>query len=138
MLASAHAELLEASGQSDQAIKCYEDFVTRSPCSLGFILLQRVVRRKKGIDAARKIFSQARKCLISPDKEENVNKVDNIQKENDDDADELQTLVCNIDTPKTQTNEEGIKTVSGISLTKRDKLFRTSNLLILFLITRAL
>lgn len=70
LIVSARAELLESTGDANAAIRCYEDFVNRYPCSLGFVLLQKAVRRTKGIDAARKIFARARKVLVSPNEVE--------------------------------------------------------------------
>lgn len=39
------------------------DFCDRSACTLGFVLLQRLVRRYRGVVEARRIFSKARKVL---------------------------------------------------------------------------
>ena len=44
-------------------IRVLEQLVDRSPTTLGFILLQRLVRRHAGIAAARAVFSRARRTL---------------------------------------------------------------------------
>ena len=66
LLSASLAEILEEAGEYSAAIACLEGYVHRSPCSLGFILLQRLVRRTQGIQAARLVFSRARKCLKDP------------------------------------------------------------------------
>ena len=76
LLAQAQADILEkhlgaVSGENgdkvtdDQhgCIKVMERFVSRSPTTLGFVLLQRLVRRYEGIAAARAVFSRARRVL---------------------------------------------------------------------------
>mmetsp|Transcript_1541 Transcript_1541/g.2821 ORF Transcript_1541/g.2821 Transcript_1541/m.2821 type:complete len:1330 (-) Transcript_1541:273-4262(-) len=79
LLAQAQAEILErhlsgsgggAGGKKDDksggiggCIKVLERFVNRSPTTLGFVLLQRLVRRHEGIAAARAVFSRARRTL---------------------------------------------------------------------------
>ena len=66
LLAQAQAEILERhlAGESKVAcIKVLEQFVKRSPTTLGFVLLQRLVRRHQGVDAARSVFSNARRTL---------------------------------------------------------------------------
>jgi len=66
LLAQAQAEILERhlGGESKFAcIKVLEQFVKRSPTTLGFVLLQRLVRRHQGVDAARLVFSNARRTL---------------------------------------------------------------------------
>ena len=47
-----------------ECIKVLEDFVERSPTTLGFVLLQRIVRRHQGIEAARAVFARARRTLL--------------------------------------------------------------------------
>lgn len=66
LLAQAQAEILERhlGGKNKVAcIKVLEHFVERSPTTLGFVLLQRLVRRHQGVDAARSVFSNARRTL---------------------------------------------------------------------------
>jgi len=75
LLAEAQAEILErhlptststANGDSNVmkgCIRVLEQFVDRSPTTLGFILLQRLVRRHEGINAARTVFARARRTL---------------------------------------------------------------------------
>ena len=74
LLAQAQAEILERhlgaggtkNGEKNRAggcIKVLERFVHRSPTTLGFVLLQRLVRRHDGISAARSVFSRARRTL---------------------------------------------------------------------------
>ena len=81
LLAVAQAEILERhlSGTSDKTtttttttendnfmggcIDVLEKFVHRSPTTLGFVLLQRLVRRHRGIHAARAVFGHARRTL---------------------------------------------------------------------------
>lgn len=92
LLAQAQAEILErhiASTEDDGnksdgssiggCIKVMERFVSQSPTTLGFVLLQRLVRRHEGISAARAVFSRARRTLrvreedLSWDDEDNAN-----------------------------------------------------------------
>jgi len=73
LLAQAQAEILERflvdgakNGDKRQigwAIKVMERFVKRAPTTLGFVLLQRLVRRHEGIAAARAVFARARRTL---------------------------------------------------------------------------
>jgi len=50
---------------SDVAINILETFMKRNPTSLGFVMLQKLMRQYKGIEAARKVFTQARYLLGS-------------------------------------------------------------------------
>eukprot|EP00580_Thalassiosira_gravida_P013440 CAMPEP_0201682520 /NCGR_PEP_ID=MMETSP0494-20130426/51659_1 /ASSEMBLY_ACC=CAM_ASM_000839 /TAXON_ID=420259 /ORGANISM="Thalassiosira gravida, Strain GMp14c1" /LENGTH=1348 /DNA_ID=CAMNT_0048166279 /DNA_START=15 /DNA_END=4061 /DNA_ORIENTATION=- len=76
LLAQAQAEILERHVVGDSGdkkgdqnsglracIKVLERFVDRSPTTLGFVLLQRLVRRHEGIGAARAVFARARRTL---------------------------------------------------------------------------
>lgn len=76
LLALAQAEILErhSGGSSDRnddkegrgvggCIEVLERFVHRSPTTLGFVLLQRLARRHRGINAARAVFGHARRTL---------------------------------------------------------------------------
>ncbi|KAL9181328.1 hypothetical protein ACHAXT_010133 [Thalassiosira profunda] len=71
LLAQAQAEILErylasakdAEGGVHGCVKVLERFVDRSPTTLGFVLLQRLVRRHQGIAAARAVFARARRTL---------------------------------------------------------------------------
>ncbi|KAL7486418.1 hypothetical protein ACHAW6_012020 [Cyclotella cf. meneghiniana] len=77
LLAQAQADILErhlgvltgvngekSNGSApNECIKVMERFVGRSPTTLGFVLLQRLVRRYEGIEAARAVFSRARRTL---------------------------------------------------------------------------
>ena len=76
LLAQAQAEILErhlsATDKVDDkandimagCIKVLERFVSRSPTTLGFVLLQRLVRRHQGINAARKVFARLRRTIF--------------------------------------------------------------------------
>jgi hypothetical protein len=70
-LAYSRAQLLEET-QSDAAIAVMEEFVQRSPNTLGYVLLQQLVRRYRGQDAARTIFSRARQALVQRKEESTV------------------------------------------------------------------
>jgi len=81
LLVQAHVQLLEvhalhvingnltdinsSSGttKASNALKVLENYLERAPTSLGFCLYQRLVRRYKGIDAARVVFARARRLL---------------------------------------------------------------------------
>jgi len=65
LLVVSWAEGLEGSGDWDKAKKVYEDFIERCPCSLGFVMLERLVVRNMPDDmsAAREIFKRARRVL---------------------------------------------------------------------------
>lgn len=76
-LAEGQADILErhlGSGKDEEGdvggcIKVLERFVSRSPTTLGFVLLQRLVRRHEGIGAARSVFSRARRTLHVKDED---------------------------------------------------------------------
>ena len=75
LLAQARADILErhlgvvsengdkSSNEQHACVKAMEQFVNQSPTTLGFVLLQRLVRRYDGIAAARAVFSRARRTL---------------------------------------------------------------------------
>ena len=74
LLAYAHAQILETQpsdgrrSPGDEAVQVMIDFCEREGNTLGFILLQRLVRKYKGIKEARAVFSQARRKLrMRPD-----------------------------------------------------------------------
>jgi hypothetical protein len=66
LLAATHAEYLESNGRCTAAITVLENFITDSPCTLGYILLQRLIRRTQGIQPARLVFKRARQRLLDP------------------------------------------------------------------------
>ena len=49
--------------KSSAALKVLEKYLERAPTSLGFCLYQRLVRRYKGMEAARTVFAKARRVL---------------------------------------------------------------------------
>lgn len=53
----------ESSDGMGECIEVLERLVHRSPTTLGFVLLQRLVRRHRGINAARDVFARARRTL---------------------------------------------------------------------------
>jgi|AntRauTorckE5430_2_1112549.scaffolds.fasta_scaffold00204_14 hypothetical protein len=73
LLAYAHAQILESQlsdgqkggspGPGDEAIEVMLNFCGRTGNTLGFVLLQRLVRQYKGMKDARAVFSQARRKL---------------------------------------------------------------------------
>ena len=69
LLAQAQADILEKNpsqtrhNEQHVCVKVMEQFVNQSPTTLGFVLLQRLVRRYSGIAAARAVFSRARRTL---------------------------------------------------------------------------
>lgn len=73
-LAYSRAQLLEEQ-DSDAAIAVMEEFVKRSPNTLGYVLLQQLVRRYRGRDAARAVFSRARIALVQRKEETEIDKV---------------------------------------------------------------
>lgn len=122
LIVAAHAEHLESTGSVDRAIQCFQNFVRRSPCSLGFILLQRIVRRIKGVNAARKIFSRARRCLLTPEADKMKGGIDAAtasqqagaaaEGEKDGETKEAEKpLVVNATIPKKMTTPPGAKVV---------------------------
>jgi len=93
LLVACQSELLESSGKQREAINVLENFLKRFPCSLGYILLQRVVRRcgtqgneknssdsklqkEDNISAARRVFARARRTLRPPPADAIVSAVD--------------------------------------------------------------
>ncbi|KAL7547368.1 hypothetical protein ACHAWF_010681, partial [Thalassiosira exigua] len=76
LLAQAQAEIMErhlgggeGEGESEGkvggggCISVLERYVARCPTTLGFVLLQRLVRRHQGVAAARAVFARARRAL---------------------------------------------------------------------------
>ena len=67
-----------------------ESFLERSPNTLGFILLQQMVRRYQGIDKAREVFARARRVLVQKEptpkdaKNKDINKATEGQEEEKD------------------------------------------------------
>lgn len=76
LLVVSWAEGLEGSGDWKAAKKVYEDFLERCPCSLGFVMLERLVVRNMpdNTGAAREIFKMARRVLKQT--EEDILKTD--------------------------------------------------------------
>lgn len=68
-LVELHAALSDGKASShakpSDCLRVLERFLDRAPNSLGFCLYQRLVRRYKGAQAARKVFSRARRVLSS-------------------------------------------------------------------------
>ncbi|GMI03028.1 hypothetical protein TrLO_g8881 [Triparma laevis f. longispina] len=63
------AEGLESVGKWKEAWKVYEDFIARSPCAMGFVLLERLIVRSESdqnrrVKLARNIFARARRSLV--------------------------------------------------------------------------
>jgi hypothetical protein len=75
LLAYTHAELLEiqspggkksgSPSPGEESIQVMRDFCERAGNTLGYVLLQRLVRKYKGIKQARAVFSEARRKLRS-------------------------------------------------------------------------
>jgi len=67
LLAYAHATILEnqvgGSAGAEEAVDVMSKFCNRAGNTLGYILLQRLVRKYKGIKEAREVFSTARRIL---------------------------------------------------------------------------
>eukprot|EP00581_Thalassiosira_minuscula_P010174 CAMPEP_0183710292 /NCGR_PEP_ID=MMETSP0737-20130205/6065_1 /TAXON_ID=385413 /ORGANISM="Thalassiosira miniscula, Strain CCMP1093" /LENGTH=1345 /DNA_ID=CAMNT_0025938531 /DNA_START=78 /DNA_END=4115 /DNA_ORIENTATION=+ len=85
LLAQAQAEILErhldgGAGKKDESgigcIKVLERFVDRAPTTLGFVLLQRLVRRHVSIAAARAVFARARRTLRVRDEDKSFSNED--------------------------------------------------------------
>jgi len=74
LLAYAQAQVAELySNTPDQCMEIMERFLERSPNALGFILYQQMVRRYKGIQPARSVFSKARRLLLESAAKESSN-----------------------------------------------------------------
>ena len=91
LLAYAEAELVEMhTSQPEQCHAVMESFLERSPNTLGFILLQQMVRRYQGIDKAREVFARARRVLVQKEptpkdaKNKDINKATEGQEEEKD------------------------------------------------------
>ena len=64
LLAYAEVQLIESHTDSPaDCIGVMENFLERSPNTLGFVLYQQIVRRYKGMQEARSVFSHARRVL---------------------------------------------------------------------------
>ncbi|GMH82671.1 hypothetical protein TrST_g3574 [Triparma strigata] len=69
LLTCGWAEGLESVGKWKEAWKVYEDFVARSPCAMGFVLLERLIVRSEPsptlrVKLARNVFARARRALV--------------------------------------------------------------------------
>ena len=65
LLAYAQAQVAELYSETpERCMEIMEKFLERSPNALGFILYQQMVRRYKGIEPARAVFSKARRTLL--------------------------------------------------------------------------
>lgn len=65
LLAYAQAQVAELySDKPEECLAVMERFLERNPNALGFILYQQMVRRYKGIQPAREVFSKARRTLL--------------------------------------------------------------------------
>jgi hypothetical protein len=65
LLAYAEAEILQKEAKHDSCLAVMEALLERTPTTLGFVLYQRMVRQRKGIDAARQVFGRARRALLT-------------------------------------------------------------------------
>lgn len=66
ILAYAEAQIIEMyTEMKNDCVKPMEKFLDRSPNTLGFVLYQQMVRRYKGKDEARLVFSKARRVLAN-------------------------------------------------------------------------
>lgn len=67
LLAHAQAQMIERHKTEDpsRCLVAMETFLERAPNTLGFALYQQMVRRYKGKEAARAVFSRARRVLVS-------------------------------------------------------------------------
>jgi 1,2-phenylacetyl-CoA epoxidase PaaB subunit len=66
LLALAEAEVMELhTDRKDSCVIVMQQFVDRCPTTLGYVLYQQMVRRYRGKDEARAVFSKARRILSS-------------------------------------------------------------------------
>ncbi|KAL3929500.1 MAG: hypothetical protein SGBAC_012181 [Bacillariaceae sp.] len=66
LLAQAQAQLTELHNlQPQESLKVMESFLEVAPNTLGFSLYQQMVRRYKGVKAARDVFAKARRVLVT-------------------------------------------------------------------------
>uniref|UniRef100_A0A7S2EH36 Suppressor of forked domain-containing protein n=1 Tax=Ditylum brightwellii TaxID=49249 RepID=A0A7S2EH36_9STRA len=64
LLVASHANIVEChSSRPSDAVLVLERFVSRSPNTLGYVLLQRLSRKYRGIREARAVFARARRSL---------------------------------------------------------------------------
>lgn len=74
LLAHAQAQIWEQHTKTpEKSVEVLEKFVEHSPNTLGFVLLQKLVRRYQGIEAARSVFARARRTLVASRLEETEN-----------------------------------------------------------------
>lgn len=67
LLAHAQAQLVELHDpEPSKCLHVMETFLDRAPNTLGYALYQQMVRRYKGKEAARAVFSKARRVLLTP------------------------------------------------------------------------
>ncbi len=67
LLAHAQAQLVELhTPEPSQCLPVMEAFLERAPNTLGYALYQQMVRRYRGKEAARAVFSKARRVLVAP------------------------------------------------------------------------
>lgn len=83
LLAISQAEVMELHGKNPKvALIMLEEFVKHRPCALGYVMLQKLVRRYRGMEEARKIFSRARRYL-KEDHSQRKDLLDEKEKEKD-------------------------------------------------------
>lgn len=91
LLAYAEAQTIEVHTKSPQdSMAVMESFLERCPNTLGYVLYQQMVRRYKGMKAARAVFAQARRVLKEPVSGEAATKIEEekeIKGEDQDQAD---------------------------------------------------
>jgi len=96
LLAYARAQVVELhTSQPQDCLKVMEAFLDRCPNTLGFVLYQKMVRRYKGIDAARAVFAKARRVLKAGNPNEDKTSEgtgEDIKKEEEEDGTAVTTL----------------------------------------------
>ena len=73
LLAYAEAEMwLSSPNGIETGLRVMERLLKRNPTTLGFVLYQRMVRQIKGVDAARRVFAEARRTLLTEEEYQEV------------------------------------------------------------------
>ena len=86
LLAYAEAEILQKHSNEEECLIVMESLLERYPTTLGFVLYQRMVRQRKGIDAAREVFGRARRVLLSEEQYREIQERDKAAAKEDEEA----------------------------------------------------
>jgi hypothetical protein len=118
LLAYAEAQVVELySDKPADCMRVMERFLEQSPNTLGFVLYQQMVRRYKGIQPARAVFSKARRILLESSATEN-----SAAKQDTSEKPEVKTELAEGESGAVAANDAVEKTESGVKRTVTNRL----------------